>query len=248
VLEQTNQTNVTNGKTTITSQITDLSNKMAQAAFTGGADSRLQARRPTSARCIANSAATAHGLSEGPDRFRTVGDGQPAQDHGDRRPGRPHDGRPTVRPARADAKKWLIDKVYNDPTLNLSLAQRHQAVTTAMGLMEARSAENKALIDANSATTSTTLLTQLHTNQPYNPITVNDAIDNSRRSATRKLLQADLRQGHARLGRDGARAAAAAADGRAEKPRHHAGVRSGDGFLCQAAATRASRRRASSAT
>jgi hypothetical protein len=86
--------------------------------------------------------------------------------------------------ARADAKKWLIDKVYNDQSLNLSLAQRHQAVTTAMGLMEARSAENKALIDANKAQVNT-LLTNLHSNQPYNPIAINDAHRRTpRRSAT----------------------------------------------------------------
>jgi Phage tail lysozyme len=80
--------------------------------------------------------------------------------------------------ARADAKKFLIDKIYGDQGLNLSMNQRHQAVTTAMGLMEARSAENKALIDANKAQVQT-LLTNLHSTQPYNPIAVNDAVTNA---------------------------------------------------------------------
>jgi hypothetical protein len=181
VLEQTNQTNVTNGKTTITSQISDLSNKMTQAAFTGGADSAdykvMQANLTALYRELGSDPRMGYPqaridseLSEMVSQHKTMAIAGKAV--------RMMDSDSLT--GRADAKKWLIDKVYGDPTLNLTLAQRHQAVTTAMGLMEARSGENKALIEANSATTST-LLTQLHTSQPYNPITVNNAIDNSRK-------------------------------------------------------------------
>lgn len=176
LLESTNATNVSNTKTAVTSQISDLSNKMADLAFTGGIDS------PEYKQAQANLQALYGELGNDP-RFgypkeridsevtqlvsqqktmAIAGQAVRMMDGGD-----PN--------GRANAKKWLIDKVYNDPTLNLSLAQRHQAVTTAMGLMEAKSSENKALIDANSATT-TTLLTQLKTSAPYNEITVNDAI------------------------------------------------------------------------
>lgn len=181
VLEQTNQTNITNAKTTITSQISDLSNRMAQAAFTGGADSpeykvmqgnlgALYQELGNDPRMGYPKARIESEVSEMVSQHKTMAiAGQAVRMMDSESP-----------TARADAKKWLIDKVYNDKDLNLSLAQRHQAVTTAMGLMEARSGENKALIAANSSTV-TTLLSQLHANTPYNPITVNDAIDNSRK-------------------------------------------------------------------
>jgi hypothetical protein len=186
VLEQTNQTNITNAQTTIKSQISDLSNRMAQSAFTGGADTpdyqRMQGDLGALYRELGNDprmgypkARIESEVSEMVSQHRTMAIAGQAVRMMDA-------DSPT---ARADAKKWLIDKVYNDKDLNLSLAQRHQAVTTAMGLMEARSAESKALIAANSATV-TSLLTQLHANTPYNPITVNDAIANSPRSATPK--------------------------------------------------------------
>lgn len=179
VLEQTNQTNVTNAQTTIKSQISDLSNRMAQAAFTGGADTpdykRMQGDLGALYQELGNDPRMGYPkaridseVSEMVSQHKTMAIAGQAIRMMDA-------DSPT---ARADAKKWLIDKVYNDPTLNLSLAQRHQAVTTAMGLMEARSAESKALIAANSAIV-TSLLTQLHGNTPYNPITVNDAIANS---------------------------------------------------------------------
>jgi hypothetical protein len=179
VLEQTNQTNITNGKTTITSQISDLSNKMAQSAFTGGADSpdykimqgnlgALYQELGNDPRMGYPKARIESEVSEMTSQHKTMAIAGQAV--------RMMDGDDPN--GRANAKKWLIDKVYGDQSLNLSLAQRHQAVTTAMGLMEARSSENKALIAANSQTV-TTLLTQLHGNTPYNPITVNDAIANS---------------------------------------------------------------------
>lgn len=180
VLEQTNQTNIVNTKTAVTSQITDLSNKMAQMAFTGEVDSpdykRMQAdlgalygELGSDARLGYPKARIDSEVSELVSQHKTMAIAGQAVRMMD-------DGADPN--ARANAKKWLIDKVYSDPSLNLSLAQRHQAVTTAMGLMEARSSENKALIAANSSTV-TTLLTQLHANTPYNPITVNDAISNS---------------------------------------------------------------------
>ncbi len=179
VLEQTDQTNATNAKTTVTSQITDLSNKMAQAAFTTGADTpeykqmqqnlgALYGELGNDPRMGYPKARIDSEISQLVSQHKTMAIAGQAVRMMD-------SDSPT---GRADAKKWLIDKVYNDPSLNMSLSERHAAVTTAMGLMEARSAENKALIDANKAT-SQTLLTQLHTNQPYNPITVNDAISNS---------------------------------------------------------------------
>ncbi|MCK1445429.1 hypothetical protein IVB43_23880 [Bradyrhizobium sp. 48] len=179
VLEQTNQTNASNAKTAITSQITDLGNKMSQSAFAGGVDTpeyqRMQADMGALYRELGSDPRMGYPkerieseLSQMISQQRTMAlSGQAI---------RMMDAdSPT---ARADAKKWLVDRVYNDPTLNLSLSQRHQAVTTAMGLMEARSAEGKALIDANKGTVNT-LLTNLHSTQPYNPITVNDAITNS---------------------------------------------------------------------
>lgn len=179
VLEQTNQTNITNTKTGVTSQITDLTNKMTQLAFTGGVDTddykrmtadlgALYGELGSDARLGYPKARIESEISEITSQHKTMAIAGQAVRMMDA-------DSPT---ARADAKKWLIDKVYNDPTLNLSMAQRHQAVTTATGLMEARSAESKALIAANSATT-TTLLSQLHSNTPYNPITVNDAIASS---------------------------------------------------------------------
>lgn len=179
VLDQTDQTNVTNAQTTIKSQISDLSSKMQQAAFAGGTDTpdykvmqgnlgALYQELGNDPRMGYPKARIDSEVSQMVSQHRTMAIAGQAVRMMD-------SDSPT---GRADAKKWLIDKVYNDPSLNLSLAERHQAVTTAMGLMEARSGENKALIAANSQT-STDLLTQLHTNTPYNPITVNDAIANS---------------------------------------------------------------------
>lgn len=179
VLQQTDATNASNGKIAITSQITDISNKMADLAFTGGVGS------PEYQRAQANLGALYGELGSDPrmgypkaridseisqlvSQHKTMaiaGEAVRTMDSNS----------PT---GRADAKKYLIDKIYNDPSLNMSMSERHAAVTTAMGLMEARSAENKALIDANKATAQT-LLTQMHTSQPYNPVTVNDALANS---------------------------------------------------------------------
>lgn len=178
-LAQTEATNVQNVKTSVTSQITDLSNKMASAAFNGGVDTpeykewqaslgTLYNELGSDARLSYPKARIDSEITELTSQHKTMAiAGQAVRMMDSDSPN-----------GRADAKKWLIDKVYNDPTLNLSLAQKHQAVTTAMGLMEARSAESKALIDGNKAVT-TTLLSALHTTAPYNPIQVNDAIANA---------------------------------------------------------------------
>ncbi|TAL43848.1 MAG: hypothetical protein EPN91_05685 [Salinibacterium sp.] len=181
VLEQTNQTNVTNAKTAITSQITDLSNKMAQSAYSGGVDTPEYQRMQGDLGALYRQMGADPRMGYPKERIDSELSQMISQQRTMALAGQAVRMMDADSPtARADAKKWLIDKVYNDPTLNLTLAQRHQAVTTAMGLMEARSADNKALIDANKAT-ATSLLTQLHTNAPYNPITVNDAIDNARK-------------------------------------------------------------------
>jgi hypothetical protein len=179
VLAQTDQTNASNTKIAVTSQISDLSNRMAQLAFTGKVDSEeyrvaqgnlgaLYQELGGDPRLGYPKERVASEISELTSQHKTMAIAGEAV--------RMMDG--TSPTARADAKKWLIDKVYNDQSLNLSLAQRHQAVTTAMGLMEARSAENRALIDANKAQVNT-LLTNLHSNQPYNPIAINDALSNA---------------------------------------------------------------------
>jgi len=179
VLEQTNNTNIQNVKTSVTSQISDLTNRMATAAFTGGIDTPEYKQWQSDLGALYGELGKDARLGYPKERIESEISTLISQNKTMAIAGeavRMMDG--TDINGRAKAKSWLIDKVYNDPTLNLSLAQRHQAVTTAMGLMEARSAENKALIDANKETTST-LLAQLKTSAPYNPITVNDAIANA---------------------------------------------------------------------
>lgn len=179
LLAQADATNVSNTQTALKSRISDASNKLADLAFQGGTDT---------------------------EEYKTL-QGNVAAMYGELG-GDPRMGYPKARidselsqmssqhkimaitgqsmklldsdslTARADARKFLIDKIYNDKDLNLSMAQRHQAVTTAMGLMEARSSENKALIEANKGQVNA-LLTNLRSSQPYNEIAVNDALQNA---------------------------------------------------------------------
>lgn len=178
-LVQTDATNAQNMKVSVTSQISDLSNRMTEAAFNGGVDTpqyrqwqadlgALYGELGSDARLVYPKARIDSEISEMTSQHKTMAiAGQAVRMMDSDNPN-----------GRAEAKKWLIDKIYNDKSLNLSMTQRHAAVTTAMGLMEARSAESKALIDGNKAVTST-LLTQLKTSAPYNPIQVNDAISNA---------------------------------------------------------------------
>lgn len=179
LLGQADQTNVTNTQVALKSRIGDASNKLADLAFQGGTDTEEY-------KTLQGNVAAMYGELSSDPRMGYPKDrvdselSQMASQHKvmaiSGQAMRMLDSNSLT--ARADAKKFLINQIYGDAGLNLSMAQRHQAVTTAMGLMEARSSENKALIDANKAQV-TTLLTNLHSTQPYNPITVNDAITNA---------------------------------------------------------------------
>jgi hypothetical protein len=180
LLVQADNTNTQNTLTALKSRISDASNQLADLAFQGGTDTQeyktlqgnitaMYGELGSDPRMGYPQARIDSELSEMTSQHKVMAiSGQAMRMMDD-------SGSPT---ARADAKKFLIDKIYGDPGLNLSMSQRHQAVTTAMGLMEARSSENKALIEANKAQVNT-LLNGLHTTQPYNPISVNDAISNA---------------------------------------------------------------------
>ena len=179
LLTEADSTNTKNTLIALKSRISDSSNKLADLAFQGGVDT------PEYKTLQGNVAAMYGELSSDPrmgypkDRVDSELSQMTSQHKVMAISGqavRMMDANSVT--ARADAKKFLIDRIYGDTGLNLSMSQRHQAVTTAMGLMEARSAENKALIDANKAQV-TSLLTNLHSSQPYNPIAVNDAISNA---------------------------------------------------------------------
>lgn len=179
LLGQADQTNVSNTLTSLKSGISDKANQLADLAFQGGVDTpeykslqgdiaAMYGELSNDPRMGYPKARVDSELSQMTSQHKVMAiSGQAV---------RMMDGESLT--ARADAKKWLMDKIYGDPGLNLTMSQRHSAVTTAMGLMEARSSENKALIDANKAQVST-LLTGLHTNQPYNPIAINDALSNA---------------------------------------------------------------------
>jgi hypothetical protein len=179
LLNQADQTNVSTTLTSLKSRISDASNKLADLAFQGGTDTKeyqtlqgnvtaMYGELGGDPRMGYPKARIDSELSEMTSQHKVMALGGQAI--------RMMDGESPT--ARADAKKFLIDKIYGDSSLNLTMAQRHQAVTTAMGLMEARSAENKALVDANKATANT-VISQLHTTQPYDPRTVNDVIQNA---------------------------------------------------------------------
>lgn len=176
LINQADQTNVSTTLTSLKSRISDAGNKMADLAFQGGVDTEeyktLQSNVAAmygelggDARMGYPKARIDSELTEMTSQHKVMAIGGQAIRMVD-------SSSPT---ARADAKKFLIDKIYGDASLNLTMSQRHQAVTSAMGLMEARSAESTALINANKAQAAT-VISGLNSTRPYDPRAVNDVL------------------------------------------------------------------------
>lgn len=162
-LVETDTTARTNMQTGLESRIKDIRNKMSDLAFQQGTETPEYQRAQSDL-------ATMYGeLGKDPrygypkERIASELSQRASQDKVQWISGQAvkifDSGKPT---AKADARKWLVDKIYNDPNLNMTMAERHTAVTNAVSILDGRSSENKALIDVNKKITKD-LITQADT-------------------------------------------------------------------------------------
>lgn len=177
-LVELDRRNVSDATIGFKNELTGLDNKLAALARQGGVDTPEYQAALSDVSTIYRQLVSDPRFKYPPERVQQELEAMASRHRGEALIGRAMSIYDKATPtSAAEARKFLTETAW-DPGLNLSPPERAQIVTRGLAALEGRTAENKALVDANKMLIRETI-EGLKTSAPYDERRVNDLMDRS---------------------------------------------------------------------